>query len=511
MLTTQQIQEARSKLGTTQPVGQATGSSLLAQLQGKPKETLGQDLKSDYLGIGKDIIAGSQKRAENINEIKTKMQTGTKGNIPAILETAGQLAGAGSDAIGSVFKGAIKMALTPKTEQKVKELVSNFGQKVVQKPEVQKVISWYDKLPEDKKDALDAVGGFASLAGDFVGMEAGTKAVKTGAGAVKEGAAQVAKRTGDIATGAKKIAGEVVPSAERVVNYQVTKALDLTAGDVKNINLSTGNEVGQFLADKNLIKGNKVETEKAIKEFYDNQYKTVRDEIGKVTNTYDANSVPRYKQALQEIQKQVGSTTGLEDATNEIKTLLKKETISLNDVQRAKELLDEHFNLYKVTGDVKEGVTKQGLSNLRTDLKEFIENEVKNNTGADIKALNNDVSTSRSTLNAIEERSTRGLTSSNIKIGDLGVFGVGSALGSPLVGVAAVIGKKILESSAIRLKIARYLDSISDARKLKIKETLINGQVPTEIKKIVEGQSNLTPKAINKKMVTQKVSIPKKK
>jgi len=496
-LTPQQIQEARNKLGTNKLPSEATGSSLLARLQGK-EETLGQDIKSDFMSIGKDILSGSQKRAENIQEIRAKKEAGTKGTVPAIFETAGQLAGAGADAIGSVFKGGVKLALTPKAEEKVKGLVTEFGQEVMQRPEVQKVITWYDSLPEDKKDALDAVGGFASLAGEFTGVGAGQKVVKQGVKTAKQGAKAVAETAGDIATATKKITGEIIPSTDRIVNAQVTKALDLTAGDVKNINLSTGNEVGEFLANKNLIKANKVETEKALKDFYDTSYKTVREEISKVSNSYNPTDVPRYKQALEEIQKQVGTTTGLEDATKEIDALLKKEVVTLNDIQRAKELLDEHFSLYKVTGDVKEGVAKQGLSNVRKDLKEFIEKEVKDNTGADIKSLNNDVSTSRSTLDAIEERSTRGLTSSNIKIGDLGVFGLGSAVGSPILGVGAVIAKKIIESSAVRLKIAKYLDKLSDARKLKIQEKLIQGEMPKEIIKIVEPQSNLSPKTQTK-------------
>lgn len=511
MLTPQQIEEARQKIGiNTSKPSQSIGGNLLNKLEAK-NQTFGQDIVGDFKGIGKDILSSSQKRGENIQKIKTEMETGTKGNIPAILETAGQLAGSASDAIAAATKGAVKMVLGPKSEQKVKELVTTFGQKVLERPEVHKIVSWYDKLPDDKKDAIDAVGGFASLAGDFIGLGAAEKTAKAGVGAVKTGAEQIAKTTGDIATSTKKIAGEIIPKTEGIVNYQVTRALDLTQGDVKNIAKSTGNEVGEFLASKNLIAGNKDETAKMVKDFYEANYKTVRDEISKVVKTYSPYNVPRYTESLKAIKKQVDGIPGLEKVSVEVDNLLNKgkNQISLNDAQRVKELLDEHFNLYKVTGDVKEGVQKEGLANLRKDLKEFIEKEVKDNTGADIASLNNDVSTSRSIVDAIETRSTRGLTTSNLKIGDLGVFGVGSALGSPILGIGAVIAKKIVESSAIRLKIARYLDKISDARKLKIKNSIMKGKIPEEIIKVVDPQSTLIPKASIKNMNSQNVSIPK--
>lgn len=364
------------------------------------------------------------------------------------------------------------------------------------------------KYPDAAKDLEDIVnittvgiGKIGEKPVQELVTKAGQKAVQIG----KQAGANVGKAV----TGVKKIAGEVIPSTERIVNSQVSKALDLTAGDVKNINLSTGNEVGQFLADKNLIRDNKDETIKALTDFYDESYKSVRSEIGKVTKTYSPSSVPRYTEALKAIKKQVDGVPGLQKVSVEVENLLNKgkKSITLNDAQRVKELMDEHFNLYKVTGDVKEGVAKEGLANMRTDLKEFIEKEVKNSTGADIKTLNNEVSTSRSTLNAIEERSTRGLTSSNLKIGDLGTFGVGSMFGGPLPGLAALVAKKIAESSAVRLKVARWLDGISDARKLKIKESLNKGEVPPDLLQVVETQSTVKPKASIKKTNIQNTSI----
>ena len=113
-------------------------------------------------------------------------------------------------------------------------------------------------------------------------------------------------------------------------------------------------------------------------------------------------------------------------------------------------------------------------------------NKVKKSTGADIKDLNNKTMTSRSIKDAIKTRAPKGITASNISIGDFGTFGVGSMFGGPLVGAAALVAKKIIESPSAMLRFAKWIDSISDARKLKVIETLQKGEVPKEIEKFIE-------------------------
>lgn len=448
-----------------------------------------KDSEPGYIDRLKSSFQGRQEEIKDINS--SGVSLGEK-----VLQNVGQVAGGVSDIVSEA--------------PGIKQGLDIVGKGIAKVPGVKqvagKVAETYNKLPERAKDNLEAVGNIASIIPVGIGAKgsivAGEKALA--------GTAKVAKGT---VSATKKVAGEIIPTADRVVNNQVSKALDLTAGDIKNINLATGNEVGEFLAKKNLIRGNKDETAKALKDFFDTNYKTVRDEISNVKKTYNAGEVPRFKQSLEEIQKQVGETTGLEDVSKEINTLLKKETIALDDVQRVKELVDDHFSLYKVTGDVKEGVAKQGMSNLRKDLKEFIEKEVKENTGADIKALNNEVSTAKSTLNAIEARSTRGLTKSNITLGDYPTFGVGFMLGGIPGGAAAVAAKKIIETSAFKLKFAKLLDGWSDAKKLKVRQELLEGKVPLEVKQIYSKPNTNEATANTTKNIKKSISktVPKVK
>lgn len=325
-------------------------------------------------------------------------------------------------------------------------------------------------------------------------------------GAVEAGANVISKEK---AVGGN-IVKDIIPNAERWANHEVTKALDLTQGDVKNIAQSTGNEVGEFIADKNLIGVNKESTLKNVKDFYDTNYKQVRSEIAKVKTRYLANEIPQYVESLKEIKKQITDVAGLQEANKEIDVLLKKKVIKVEDVQRAKELLDDHFSLYKATGDVKEGVAKTGLAKIRSTLQTFIEKEVKKATGADIRELNNNVRTARSISDAIETRSTRGLTRSMISASDLITFLTGSAaFGNPLSGALAVVVKKIYQSPSFKLRVSKWLDGVGDTRRLKIQQDLQKGIVPPEIKELQSSvDSGNKESAQSKELNTNKSSLP---
>lgn len=359
---------------------------------------------------------------------------------------------------------------------------------------------WTQDHPEAFKslsDILGTSGAIGNVANDILAFDGGgvgaAKAAKA-ANIVIETASKLPPAAGgsigkitNYVSGAAK---DIVPTKGGFINHQVSQALDLTPGDLSNISKSTGNDVGEWLADNNLIGKNRADTQNLIDTFKSRNYNEVRDQIGAVKKTYKPSQVPRYTDALKQIESKIKDVPGLEKEWSDVSNLLaKKDGITLNDVQHVKELLDDHFNLYKVTGDVAEGVAKEGLANVRQELKSFIEDEVKNETGADIKQLNNNVATGRGLSDAITTRAPKGLTKGNLKIGDLGIFGVGMSFGGPLGGAALLFGKKLLESPTIRLRIARYVDELDDAQQAKIKADLESGKIPDEFGQFIKGNS----------------------
>lgn len=180
-----------------------------------PKESYIKDTAKDFSQIGKDIFNSSEKRAESIQAIKDKYNSGQKGDVTSILEIAGQLAGAGADAIGNVFKGVVKMALPPRAEQAVKDITQKFGAEVASIPEVQNMVEWYAQLPEDKKDALDAAGGAVSLASEFVGVglfKKGTTIAKEGMDLAVDTTKKAIKDT------AEEASSFIKPATQKIAN-----------------------------------------------------------------------------------------------------------------------------------------------------------------------------------------------------------------------------------------------------------------------------------------------------
>jgi len=423
---------------------------------------------------------------ERFGEVKKTFGETARGEInPAEtgIRVVGDVAGGVGDIVGA--------AISPQVEK--------LAQKEWAKPAFEALASGIEKYEEWKNsselnsrtgEVLEGVVNITDLAGATgLGKITGKAAVKTGKEVI-ETAGKVAVKASEFAEPAikvgKKVAKEITPTRTGTINKQIVRALDLTQGDVSNIRLSTRNDVGEWVSNKNLIGGNKKDTIKNINDFVNTQYKNVRGEISKVENIYKTKDVPRVKESLKLLDEELTGILGQEKALKEVKNLLKQNDYKLIDVQRTKELLDKQFDLYKATGDVKAGQVKTGLANVRKELREFLEKEVKDNTGADISIFNNDVATGMSISKLAEKRATRGLTRAGVSLSDLGVFGGGSLIGTPLFGAAALVVKRILESSTMRLQLAKLLKSLPTKKIEAIKTKLLKGDVPKEIKDIAE-------------------------
>lgn len=354
-------------------------------------------------------------------------------------------------------------------------------------------------LPENSN--LDKGLKFASDAGTIAGTAAG---IEQGAGALGKVGSAVSSipskvegvvgsiprpNIGGAMTNLKGAIGDVVPSTQNIIDHNIAKGLDLAPGDLSTIEAKTGNQVGKWLSDNNLIGTNKATTQAAIDAFKTQNYNAVRSEIGKVTQIYKPYQVRSYVDALKAIYAQTKDTLGLEKENAVINNLLVKQDITLADVQKVKELMDDHFSLYKAVGDVADNTTKQGLANLRSNLQKFIEDQVQKTTGTDIRALNNNVSTARALSDAITKRSPKGLTQANFNSRDAMMAMGLTYFGSPLLGAAAVLVKKIIFSPTARLRFARWLDEKSDAYRAQLSDQLAQGKVPAEVQKFVDSTS----------------------
>lgn len=192
------------------------------------KETAG-----DIVGIGKDIAKSSAKRAENIGKIEEAYKAGEQGKIRSMLQEAGQLAGAGGDAVGAFFKGAGNVLLSDKHEKDVSNLISKFGAKVMAIPKVQEIVNTYNELPEAQQRDIDAAGGVVSLVANFISGEAGTIAMKTAGSAIKRGTDVIESGIKTVADTAKSTAKTVGESGIAQTGKELVERVPRAVGRVK--------------------------------------------------------------------------------------------------------------------------------------------------------------------------------------------------------------------------------------------------------------------------------------
>lgn len=256
------------------------------------------------------------------------------------------------------------------------------------------------------------------------------------------------------------VARDVVPTVTEIQRGNVAKALDLTPGDLRNIKNKTGVDVGDFIIEKG-FSGQPDEIIIQLGEYAGDVKQNIRDIIGANNKNYPQVEVPRVKQALTLLDELYGETPGLEDVQSEIRTLLGKDQLSLSDIQRTKELIDDADIIFTRVGDVKSGIQAKGLANVRQEIRRFIEDQVPDD---DIRQLNKEVQTSKEIEKAAIQREVSGLTRRKLTSLDLLVGLGGVAAFNPMAGIGIVIGKKVLESPAFRLGVARALKGMPENR-----------------------------------------------
>lgn len=182
-----------------------------------------QDVGQVFTGVGDT----SQKRADKITDLENKKNIGERGVVETRLKQAGQLAGAGADAISEVFKGGVKVLASQEREDKLKGLLGEFGQQISQLETVQDIDNWYQKLPDEKKETVDAVGGALSLASEFMGV-----------GLAKKGTQQFANKAVDAVETGIKNTSEAFNQTKGLLKNQWDNIIDaevLTPTTVSNV------------------------------------------------------------------------------------------------------------------------------------------------------------------------------------------------------------------------------------------------------------------------------------
>lgn len=385
--------------------------------------------------------------------------------------------------------------------QDVAEAVSSF-------PGVQKFAE--SKAGRVTLGIAEATQNLAEGAGYVVGPTGAAKATSRLGMGFKEGLAKVpatatratTSATERLATSLPKASSamrgiaEGIPSAtraalqplkkENIINSQVARAFRLApVEDLAQFKRIAGVDAGEYLVKNNLLKDGVGATKQALSDFNKTNYTAVRTEIGKVKNVYKETDIPRYRQAVDLMLEDVVTVPGLEKKVAELSRLSKKSTLTLNDVQRVKELVDDTYSIYNRSGETKSQIKAQGLDNVRKDLKVFIEDQVRTNTGADIRRMNNNVAATRELMDAIAKR--EGKASTNTGIMSATGYGLGGfAVGGPVGAGVGLIVRNIVQNPEMRLRFAKWVSTLGETERMNILDSVRKGKTPSSLKEFWE-------------------------
>lgn len=452
--------------------GTKIGQSILERMEQRKIEKGGQAFERDEKG---NIITEDTKEIEMVKNIGAFLAE-RYGSMDKIKETIVEdPVGVLADIAGIVTGGG---ALIAKTGQFAKvgkaNQVSKFGK-----------IGDFAKIPA-KKPLLTKVGQSIQNIGRK--LEPVSALFKT------------AKFVTPSGKTVKNIARYIVPTASELSEKKVVQSLDLTAGQVASFKQRTGINPGEYLLSKKIIK-NGVETKlldktpdatlQNVAELKTSSYSKLREELFNVPKTYKPTEVPRMEAMLNQIKSELKNITGREDDIVQIQEILDKKEWKLSDVQSAKEMFDDNYNVYKKSGVAKDTQKAEGLANVRNEIKVFIEKEA-SDYDIDVRGLNEDVTFAWQLEDSIAKSSTKDLTRKSFGLTDNILASIllgGTAFGG--ISIPAAVGifvtKKVAESPAFRISVAQGLGKLKDNKITQITKQLSDGVLTKENKVILKG------------------------
>lgn len=254
-------------------------------------------------------------------------------------------------------------------------------------------------------------------------------------------------------------------SASKNAEKLVDSAIKLNPNQIRNFmkpNVGGGETPAQFILRKG-ISG----TREGIMDDLDKLWRKSKDvvdgEIGKVRETFDLiDDAPDVFKALSEIQE-TAAKFGLEEELKFVTDLIKKERVSLTDINAVKRQMDDLYTLYSRSNDPTASLIAERLRRIRDGIKGFIEETAEQKGLQDVRVLNKDTQLARELLKDMEMSAVGRYPSNIISMGDFLTGGVGGAFVGydPILTAGIVISRRVLGSTMFKTTLAKYLNRLS--------------------------------------------------
>jgi len=452
-----------------------------------PQQSILADTVGDFAQIGTDIARSSQNRADTITDLRSKALSGEKGQLSASFQEVGQLAGAGADAIGAVFKGGVKMVLGPKSEAAVKGLVGQFGQAVMENKEVQGAIKLYNSLPPEAQDNIDAVGGIVSLASEFFvaggAKRAGVAVLDKTKDAASTVATGVKQGTKELTEGTFELGKQIVPKSPDIMN----RVARLTPTQARKFKQLAGETHGEYLTRTgNFGNPQKIVETEAVK--FAQSIKSVDDTLDSLQGTFKTGVIDDVLEGLQKKVAETSTTNVPSPLSAKVAELVAKnadEGLTMTDINVMKRLYEREVKLgfNKVTAPAND-VTR--ATNIDNALREWQVAKAEELGFTNLRELNKQTQISRNLIDSLGDQLVGKTGLNSVSLTDWILLSGGDP-----TAVGGLIMKKFFGSQSVQARIAEML---SDVVPVGVKKPILtpSKQVPPPQSKILQ-QKPLPP------------------
>jgi len=450
-----------------------TGSpSISAQVE-QPSflQDLGGDIKETVTGIKEQVTGAGERVVERLSE-EAPAPTMTD----RILQTAQNIVGAGSETFkgisrtfGEAFIGAGKAVLPQRAEEKVKEVATEFVEKVVSTDFAQDILGKYNSLSDTQKQGVDDALGYGEGLADLITLGGASKLtkpilnkVKTVVDTASEQAGKLVSKTGEVLeTGLKK----ATPQSADIMN----RVARLKPKDANSFQKMAGKTHGQYLSDT----GNFGSPDKILKieaEKFSKSKTSVDEALAGLDGQFKDGSVTDALTGLVEKAKSVSSENIKAPYLNEVIALQKKydtSGLTMAEINQVKRLYERNVKLSfnkLINADKVEQAT-----NIDNAMRSWQVKQAQKLGFENIAELNKQTQISRFMINKLGDQVIGKSGLNGINLTDWIVLSGGNP-----ASVAGFLTKKFLSSKSVQARIAELLNK-SDVQDL-IKPKITRGK-----------------------------------
>ncbi len=432
------------KQGAFGPFDVGTSMASLKERGGDIKETLVGGY-NQFAQAGKDIVDTAMRDDRNLAEKATMI--------------GGRAFAGGAAAIGELFTGLGKLALTQEAEDGLKQIATKAAQDISETELAQDAIGWYNSLDPRTKDQVDAAGGFAMALGEIVGLKGGGKILKTGKEVV-DASAPVIKQGAEVVGGVTREGVDALGNMAKAVVPDTTGLSESLIANVNRINpikrqefkLQQGVSEEEWLRTRGII-GTREKTVTQLVNNYKAIKQNVDEAIDKIPGTYRDDRVTKVAEDSLEFAKNVESPEI--SRINELTQKAKGIGLTTSEINEIKRFYERNIKVGYLKDPTKTAEAVQKATNRDASIREFLFEVADKNGFTNLRQLNKEIQANRFLADEIAGK-MEGQNANNLMSLTDWIVASPAVVSDPSF-IAGFIGKKLVSTESVRAFAAKVL------------------------------------------------------